>query len=219
MHGRCRIELPGEPAVSGMNERLLVIFSKNPVAGKVKTRLAASIGPEQALEIYERLRSLTEKATATIDAKRAVFYSEFIPESDLFRTAGTEAWLQQGDDLGERMHQAFLKGFSLGFSRIALIGTDCPDLSPVIIDTAFRRLDSCGVVLGPAHDGGFYLVGLQLPFPELFLGREWSTPLVLKESLEIIRQHRTSCELLPTLSDIDTIDDLRTSSLWNTTPD
>lgn len=205
--------------MSGRNERLLVIFSKNPVAGKVKTRLAASIGPERALEVYEQLRSLTEKATATIEAQRAVFYSDFIPGNDLFLTAGTQAWLQEGDDLGERMHRAFLKAFSLGFSRVALIGTDCPELSPEIVNMAFRKLDRCDVVLGPALDGGFYLVGVQRPFPELFLGRKWSTPVVLNDSLDIIGKHRNSCELLPPLSDIDTIDDLRTSRLWNTTPD
>jgi uncharacterized protein len=203
--------------MSPPNNHLLVVFSKNPVAGRVKTRLAASIGDEKALAIYEMLRGMTEKATANINAMRAVFYSEFIPENDLFLTEKTSAWLQEGNDLGERMHLALLKGFSLGFSRVALIGTDCPEMSPFIVNLAFRKLDTCDVVLGPALDGGFYLVGMKQPFPELFLERTWSTAAVLNESLRIIRKNGKTCEQLPTLSDIDTLEDLEKSGLWNET--
>lgn len=204
--------------MSVRSDRLLVIFSKNPVAGHVKTRLAATIGNEKALKIYEKLRVITEKVTNSIDAQRAVFYSDYVPECDLLLTSGTEAWLQEGDDLGARMHNAFLKSFSFGFSSVALIGTDCPDLSPVIIDLAFRKLEDCDVVFGPALDGGFYLVGLNRPFPELFLDRQWSTSQVLDQSLRIVKNHLATCELLPVLSDIDTFEDLEKSGLWNENP-
>lgn len=196
------------------NDKLLIVFSKNPVAGWVKTRLAASIGDAEALRIYEQLRELTKNATAGIDASKAIAYSDFIPNTDLLLAPDTEAWLQQGRDLGERMHRAFVKGFSLGFSRIALIGTDCPELSPFILDLAFTKLETSDVVLGPARDGGFYLVALKRPFPELFLDRTWSTSSVLNDSQRIVREHGKSCDLLPALSDIDTIDDLKASSLW-----
>ncbi|AAM72643.1 MAG TPA: glycosyltransferase [Chlorobaculum sp.] len=196
------------------NDELLIIFSKNPVAGRVKTRLASAIGDAEALRIYEQLRELTKQATTGINASKAIAYSDFIPNTDLLLAPDTEAWLQQGSDLGERMHRAFVKGFSLGFSRVALIGTDCPELSPFILDLAFRKLDACDVVLGPARDGGFYLAALKQPFPELFLGRTWSTSSVLNDSQRIIREHGRSCDLLPALSDIDTFDDLRASGLW-----
>ncbi|HHE31265.1 MAG TPA: glycosyltransferase [Chlorobaculum parvum] len=196
------------------NDKLLIVFSKNPVAGWVKTRLAASIGDTEALRIYEQLRKLTRRAITSVDAAKAIAYSDFIPNTDLLLTTDTEAWLQQGRDLGERMHRAFVKGFSLGFSRVALIGTDCPEISPFILDLAFRKLDTCDVVLGPARDGGFYLSALKRPFPELFLDRIWSTSEVLGDSLCIIRDHGKTHELLPALSDIDTFEDLKASGLW-----
>jgi hypothetical protein len=201
--------------MSDKSDRLLIVFSKNPMAGCVKTRLAASIGDREALEVYETLRSLTGQAAAKAESERAIFYSDFLPETDLLLTGNAEAHLQEGNDLGERMHRAFLKGFGLGFRQIVLIGTDCPALSTFLIDRAFECLTGDDVVMGPARDGGFYLVGMNSPLPELFLDRAWSTKEVLNDSLRIIREHRLSCELLPALSDIDTIDDLRESGLWN----
>ncbi|RXK81604.1 glycosyltransferase [Chlorobaculum sp. 24CR] len=200
--------------MKSQTDKLLIVFSKNPVAGRVKTRLASTIGDAEALRIYEQLRELTGHAAAGIDASKAIAYSDVIPETDLLLTGGAEAWLQQGGDLGERMHRAFVKGFSVGFSRVALIGTDCPEISPFILDLAFQKLDACDVLLGPARDGGFYLSALKRPFPELFLDRTWSTPEVLNDSLRIVREHRKSYDLLPALSDIDTFDDLKSSGLW-----
>ncbi|AOS83319.1 hypothetical protein BIU88_03665 [Chlorobaculum limnaeum] len=196
------------------NDKLLIVFSKNPVAGRVKTRLASAIGDAEALRIYEQLREITREAVAGVDAAKAIAYSEFIPDADLLLTGDAEAWLQDGGDLGERMHRAFVKGFSLGFSRVALIGTDCPEISPFILDLAFQKLDECDLVLGPARDGGFYLSALKRPFPELFLNRTWSTSSVLNDSQRIAREHSRTCELLPALSDIDTFDDLKSSGLW-----
>ncbi|NTU92774.1 MAG: glycosyltransferase [Chlorobiaceae bacterium] len=196
------------------DERLLVVFSKNPVAGRVKTRLAASIGDRDALEVYEALRGITERESARADCTRIVFYSDFVPETDLFLANGSQGLLQEGTDLGERMHRAFLEGFRLGFRHVALIGTDCPELSALLINRAFDTLSDCEAVLGPARDGGFYLVGLNRPMPSLFLRRRWSTPEVLQESLTIFREHGTAYSLLPALSDIDTIEDLEESGLW-----
>ena len=197
------------------HERLLIVFSKNPVAGLVKTRLAASIGAAEALLVYEELRMITEKVTAAADCTRTVFYSDYIPEEDLFLNGSTDAHLQDGADLGERIHRAFLKGFGLGFRQVVLIGTDCPELSSFLVDSAFDALDGHDAVIGPARDGGFYLVGLNRPLPELFLGRKWSTPEVLRESLRIIRERKMELAILPALSDIDTVDDLMESGLWD----
>ncbi|NTV01679.1 MAG: glycosyltransferase [Chlorobiaceae bacterium] len=196
------------------DERLLIVFSKNPVAGLVKTRLATSIGAAEALRVYEELRAITERATSAADCTRAVFYSDYIPEEDIFLDDATGAHLQDGTDLGERMHRAFLEGFRLGYRRVVLVGTDCPGLSVFLLDCAFEALEGDDAVIGPARDGGFYLIGLNRPIPELFLGRKWSTPEVLHESLSILSKQRAECAILPALSDIDTIDDLMESTLW-----
>ncbi len=201
--------------MTGKKNRLLIVFSKNPVAGQVKTRLAASIGEREALEVYETLRGITLVAAAGADCTKAIFYSDFIPENDLLLTGGQESFLQEGKELGERMHRAFLKGFSLGFDHIALIGTDCPGLSSFLIDRAFVELEMQDAVIGPARDGGFYLIGLNKPMPELFLDRKWSTSLVLNESLRILGRQGAEYALLPALTDIDTIENLRESGLWN----
>ncbi len=212
MYSRSWFKLSGLFAVN-MN-RLLVIFTKNPEAGRVKTRLARSVGEEKALEIYETLREHTATVTKGVDAKRMVYYSRFIPASDLFLTETFTPKIQQGDDLGERMFHAINSGFESGFHHIVLIGTDCYELSQEILNQAFSALEQCDAVVGPATDGGFYLIGLNRPLPELFLDRQWSTPDVLRETTTILQQLAIPCELLSELSDIDTFDDLKKSKLW-----
>ena len=194
--------------------RLLIIFTKNPEAGQVKTRLARSVGEEKALEIYETLRYHTATVTEGVDAKRMVYYSRFIPPSDLFLTDKFTPKLQQGDDLGERMFHALEAGIESGFRHIVLIGTDCYELSREILNQAFSALERFDAVVGPATDGGFYLIGLNRIFPELFLDRQWSTPDVLRETITILQRLAIPCELLSELSDIDTFDDLKKSKLW-----
>lgn len=197
------------------NKRLLIIFTKNPEAGEVKTRLARSIGNQKALEIYQRLRSHTAMVTSQVDAERMVFYSRFIPPSgDLFITKEFTLRLQEGEELGVRMLHALRTGFESGFHHIVLIGTDCYDLSPEILDSAFTALERYDAVIGPAIDGGFYLIGLKRLIPELFLERQWSTPEVFKETTSILQHQAIPFELLPPLSDIDTLDDLKKSRLW-----
>lgn len=193
-------------------DRLLIVFSKNPVAGQVKTRLACSIGNEKALEIYEALREHTARTVPAVRAKLAVYYSGFIPGSDIFLSPGTEARLQHGGDLGERMHNAISEGLSCGFRFVVLIGTDCPDISAGILEKAFLCLENLDAVLGPAKDGGFYLVGLKRSIPELFHQRVWSTGTVLAETIRRLEAAGASFSLLPELQDIDTLEDLQQSS-------
>jgi uncharacterized protein len=213
MYGRSRFKLSGLSAVN--KNRLLIIFTKNPEAGQVKTRLARSVGEEKALEIYETLRGHTAIVTEDVDAERIVYYSRFIPPSDLFLiTDKFTPKLQQGDDLGERMFNAISSGFESGFHHIVLIGTDCYELSREILNQSFRALERFDAVVGPATDGGFYLIGLNRVFPELFLDRQWSTPDVLRETTTILQRLGIPCELLSELSDIDTFDDLKKSKLW-----
>ncbi len=198
--------------------RQLIILSKNPEAGMVKTRLAKSIGDEKALEIYEILRQHTALVAEKVDANRVVFYSRFIPSSDLFFNDNFSSRLQDGNDLGERMLHAIKSGFESGFHHVVLIGTDCYELNPTILEDAFSLLERADAVIGPAKDGGFYLIGMKRVIPELFLDRQWSTPDVLRDTLAILKQLDTTCELLVELSDIDTFDDLKKSPLWTSKP-
>jgi rSAM/selenodomain-associated transferase 1 len=194
--------------------RLLVIFTKNPEQGKVKTRLAKAIGEIKALEVYETLRKHTARVTEAVTAKKEVFFSNFIPVNDTLLTRETTARLQKGSDLGERMLHALSSGFKTGSRRIVLIGTDCHELSSTIIEEAFSALDHVDTVIGPAKDGGFYLIGMKKAIPELFSHREWSTPDVLQETIDILLRLDISFKQLRELSDIDTLDDLEKSGLW-----
>ncbi|MBZ4219817.1 MAG: TIGR04282 family arsenosugar biosynthesis glycosyltransferase [Chlorobium sp.] len=196
------------------NGRLLIIFTKNPEAGLVKTRLAQTVGDEKALEVYETLREHTALVTATVEAERQVYYSRFIPSSDLFFTSKFTFKLQEGEDLGARMLHAIRTGFQTGFRHIVLIGTDCYELSSDMLNQAFKALERSDAVIGPAIDGGFYLIGVNMLLPELFLNRQWSTPEVCRETIEVLQRFAIPYELLPALSDIDTFDDLKKSTLW-----
>ncbi len=200
------------------SDRQLIILSKNPEAGMVKTRLAKSIGNEKALEIYEILRQHTALVAEKVDAKRMVFFSRFIPSSDLFLNDNFSASLQDGIDLGERMLHAIKSGLESGFHHVVLIGTDCYELNPAILGDAFSLLERADTVIGPAKDGGFYLIGMKRVIPELFVDRKWSTPDVLQDTLAILKQLDTTYELLLELSDIDTFDDLKKSPLWTSKP-
>lgn len=212
MYRRSRFKLPGLSAVN--KHRLLIIFTKNPEVGRVKTRLAHSIGEEKALEVYEILRSHTARVTEGVDAERIISYSRFIPPSDLFLTDGFTPRLQKGDDLGERMFHAIEEGFESGFRHIVLIGTDCYELSREILNEAFSALEQGDAVIGPAIDGGFYLIGLNKLFPKLFLDRQWSTSEVFSETATRLQRLGIEYQLLAELSDIDTFEDLKKSSLW-----
>ncbi len=191
--------------------RLLIIFTKNPVKGEVKTRLARSIGEQKALEVYETLREYTAMVTEGVNAERKVYYSRFIPSSDLFLAENFSTGIQKGGDLGERMFHAMQEGFEAGFAHVVLIGTDCYELSREILDEAFCALERFDAVIGPATDGGFYLIGLNRVLPELFLDRKWSTHEVFRETTTILQRFAITYELLPELSDIDTFEDLKKS--------
>lgn len=193
---------------------ILLVLCRNPELGRVKSRLASSIGEQAALEAYELLLARTCEAACSLRVDKAIFYSRFIPESDRFIEAGFRAHLQEGCDLGERMHNAFTTAAAAASNAMVLIGTDCPGLTGGILDEAFRLLESNEAVLGPAMDGGYYLVGLRHPMPELFLNRRWSTPTVLQEALATLRSHNIEPALLKELGDVDTLEDLKREGLW-----
>lgn len=190
-------------------ERLLIIFVKNPVLGKVKTRLAKTVGAEKALFIYKALLTHTKEISLSVEAAKAVFYSDLIDEQDLWCASIFEKYKQEGNDLGERMYHAFELGFSKGYQHIVIIGSDCLDLSSNLIDEAFENLANHDFVIGPAKDGGYYLLGMKKLCKDVFEHKNWSTSTVLQETMKDLEALNATCYYLPVLSDIDEENDLR----------
>ena len=196
-----------------MNKALL-IFAKKPELGKVKTRLAADIGDKKALGIYQQLLTYTFNVANKIETHIiACFTEEDKPTLD--RLPHDSFYKQEQGDLGHKMHKAFEYSFSKGFDKTVIIGTDCPDLTHEILEEAYRKLDAHDVVIGPAKDGGYYLIAMKTSKPYLFQNKEWSTEKVLIQTIQSIKENSLTFYLLQELNDIDTVEDLASSSIYN----
>lgn len=185
----------------------LIIFQKNAILGTVKTRLAATVGDERAFEIYNWLTSHTHQVAKGTKVDKFIFYSDFIPDQAIQEYPGYHFEIQRGADLGARMQHAFSVLFAGGYSNVVIIGTDCPDLKVSDLTSAFLILGQNDLVLGPARDGGYYLLGMRKFFPELFREIPWSTPRVLEMTLDIADHSKLDYEFLKIHSDVDTFDD------------
>lgn len=190
-----------------MEDNLILIFTRNPELGKVKTRLAASIGNEKTLEIYKFLLQHTEKIVSKIEVSRRVLYSEEIIKNDIWDNNLYQKSLQSGIDLGEKMKNAFADGFENKYKKVVVIGTDLHDLEISDIEIAFHELENNDVVIGPAEDGGYYLLGLKFIPKNIFENKEWSTETVLKDTLNDLKNFKV--HLLDIKNDIDTVDDIK----------
>ena len=188
-----------------MKKEVVLIFQKNEVLGKVKTRLAAGMGEHRALEIYRYLIRLTYSALETVQVPVWTYFSDFIPQT--VNVPVDRSFVQQGQDLGERMANAFARTFESGMNKGVLIGTDCPTLQPQHLVQAFDALTNSDLVLGPATDGGYYLIGMKHLHSNLFEGITWSTSTVLAETLKRAKIAGLSVYLLPQLDDVDTAAD------------
>ena len=174
-------------------KKALLIFARQPVPGRVKTRLAPPLSNLQAAELYRcMLEDVLAWASSLPDVKKYIFYDGGAEAPGYFAEAapGLVCLPQRGKDLGERMAEAFRETFAMGHAQALIIGTDSPDLPSVFIEEAFARLQrgECDAVFGPTMDGGYYLVGMSRLHRELFSGISWSSAAVLQESLE--RSHR-----------------------------
>lgn len=190
-----------------MQERHLIIFVKNPVLGTVKTRLAEGIGDEKALEVYNQLLAITRTVAGNVACIRHVFYSDRIENDDWNEGLFTKH-VQEGNSLGERMNNAFEKVFALGAKQVIIIGCDCPKISSSIIEEAFETLNQKDTVIGPAKDGGYYLLGSKSLHRFLFEEKEWSTDSVFEDTVLDFIENRLTYGRTETLSDLDTIYDL-----------
>ncbi len=188
-----------------MKKEVLLVFQKNEVLGRVKTRLAAGLGEKQALDIYRKLLDKTYFELNKVSVPIHTYYSEFIPEKP--NHAADQFQIQVGQDLGERMKNAFAANFDFGAEKVVLIGTDCPTLQSQHLLQAFEVLNDSDLVLGPATDGGYYLIGMKRRADFLFEGITWSTAEVLSQTLSLASQWGLRTTLLPELSDIDTQED------------
>jgi len=180
----------------------IIIFIKNIERGKVKTRLAATVGDDQALKIYEALLEHTQKVVRAVNAERFLFYSSFIEKKDSWSGNFFNKKVQSQGDLGSRMSNAFLDVFGVDGKAI-IVGSDCASLTPEIIKTALEKLDEYPFVVGPTFDGGYYLLGMNSYEPSVFEDIEWSTETVFPTTLLRMASLRKRCFFLPQLSDID----------------
>jgi len=194
-----------------MAKNLLIVFVKNIILGKVKTRLAKTIGDEGAFQIYSELVDITEKETQRVDANRHVYFSDAIITS---KWKNDQKFTQEGIDLGVRMKNAVVHGFEQGYNNVIVIGSDLPDISSEVIETAFQQLSSNEVVFGPADDGGYYLLGMSQMIPSIFENKPWSQSDLLNVTLQEISEQRKSVAMLETLNDIDTFEDLINSDFY-----
>lgn len=186
----------------------LLLFIKNPIPGKTKTRLAADVGNDMALQMYHRLTDWTrEQAAGLQGVDRYLWYSEHIPETDDWPTAQFEKHVQEGDGLGERMEAAFAQAFAAGHQRVIIIGSDCPGITTEYLETAFRALESSDLVIGPALDGGYTLLGMRKLNPSLFREISWSTDSVLPDTLARAEAAELTVTQLTPLSDVDYLED------------
>lgn len=190
-----------------MNDCLLIIFTRNPELGKVKTRLAKTIGDTSALEVYTFLLNHTREITSLLAVSKQVHYSVKIRKNDLWKPTIYTKKQQVGDNLGLRMMHAFDQGFLDGFKNIILIGSDMYDLSQKDIEDAFLALENYNFVLGPADDGGYYLIGMKQLNESIFLEKSWGTNTVLQDTLLDLKDE--SITLLPSRNDVDIYDDIK----------
>jgi rSAM/selenodomain-associated transferase 1 len=194
-----------------MSKTLLIVFVKNIILGKVKTRLAKTVGDKKAFEVYKQLVDITEECSLKVKSDKHIYFSDVVISS---KWNSELKFVQQGKNLGERMFNAFNYGFSNGYEKVILIGSDLPEISPSVINKGFSELEKKDVVFGPAEDGGYYLVGMKKPQKFIFENKPWSKPELLNLTLVELGKQDVSFSLLQTLNDIDTFEDFKSSKLY-----
>jgi rSAM/selenodomain-associated transferase 1 len=170
--------------------------------------LAATIGDEQALKVYQLLLEKTKHETVNLNLDKLVYYSDHIDNSDLWKNQSYDKEVQVPGNLGIKMASAFEKAFQDGYQRVCIIGSDCYEMSQAHLESAFKMLKSNDAVIGPAEDGGYYTIGMSRFIPELFENKAWSTDTVGADTIKNFENLALSYEVLPTLNDVDTEGDL-----------
>ncbi len=196
------------------NKKAIILFTKNPELGKVKTRLAKTIGNEEALSIYKKLLLHTLDIVTPVEADKFVFYSDSITNEDIWSNTSFQKKVQHGTDLGARMAHAFQEVIELGYQSVCIIGSDCYELNSQGIEQAFKALETNDAVVGPTFDGGYYLLGMNQFHRPLFQNKTWSTDSVYPDTIQDFQNLKLSYFDLEKLSDIDEEKDL--PLIWKT---
>ncbi|MEX0268047.1 TIGR04282 family arsenosugar biosynthesis glycosyltransferase [Leptolyngbyaceae cyanobacterium UHCC 1019] len=186
----------------------LIIFTRYPEAGKAKTRLIPALGAEGAAMLHRQMTDHTFVQVQRLQFQHPICVEVRFAGGDrdlMQRWLGTDLmYTVQGEgDLGDRMGRSLQSALNAGVDRVLIIGTDCPDLTASLLEQAFCELEQHDLVLGPASDGGYYLIGIRRWIPRLFRGIAWSTASVLERTLAIAAELSLSVALLPVLSDVD----------------
>jgi rSAM/selenodomain-associated transferase 1 len=191
----------------------LLVFVRAPTPGKVKTRLARSLGDEKAAEFYRLCIdvALEEIGQLSRDVERYISFAEPINKCEVKRLTnlGFKVVVQEGENLGRRLCKAFSTVLKSGARRVVIIASDVPDLSASIMREAISGLDNSDVVIGPCYDGGYYLIGMKELHQELFHGISWGTERVYQQTLDAAEESCLTVRQLPILIDIDTEADLQ----------
>ena len=191
---------------------IVLLFIKAPFTGRVKSRLAAAVGEEAALALYKNfILDIIDALRTSGYPFRIFFYPPDAKEAITTWLVGYPAVPQDGSDLGERMELAFRKTFLEGYTSAILIGSDIPDLTPAVFHEALESLNENDAVIGPADDGGYYLIGFnQRSFqPSIFRGIPWSTDTVFRKTMDILHESSLRVYLVPQWKDVDTLEDLK----------
>ncbi len=192
-----------------INKSALIIMLKNPILGRVKTRLAKDIGDENALLIYHKLLEKTHAITQHLNQDIFLFYDNYVERNDLFETTKYKKYTQCSGDLGIRMDYAFSIPFKNEYKDVVMIGADCFELTQNHIEQAFDALKAGNdFVIGPAFDGGYYLIGMKKWNRWILESKSWSTSTLFEETKSDIANRNGTLKILDTLNDIDTISDL-----------
>jgi rSAM/selenodomain-associated transferase 1 len=189
-----------------MPKNLLLVFTRNPELGKVKTRLAKTVGNATALKIYTFLLKRTRDIAIKVSADKAVYYSVKVRENDIWDASIFQKHQQVGEDLGIRMLHAFKNGFKAGYEKVIIIGSDLYDLTSETIENAIIALENNEVVIGPAEDGGYYLLGMNSLEEKIFKNKDWGTETVRKDTLKDLKDKKVF--LLGELNDVDVFEDI-----------
>ena len=191
---------------SSSEKNILLIFLKNSEQGKVKTRLAQTVGDEKALEIYKKLKAYTFSIASQTEADKQLWFSNFLPKKHALPKSLNDAAVkvQVGDSLGERMKRGFQQVFDEGYSKAVIIGSDCAQLKSKHLQNAFDALSTSDIVVGPARDGGYYLLGMNTYLPSLFDDIDWSSERVYRQTVAKIKEGNHSYTALEPLNDVDT---------------
>lgn len=198
----------------------LLIFTRYPQPGRTKTRLIPALGAEAAADLQRQMAEHTLRQVFALCKTTPLSVEVWFAGSSLGAEENDlhlmQAWLgpewvyqvQRGLDLGERLIQAIELAFEQGMQRVVTIGTDCPGLDTVLMQQAFQGLSQSDLVLGPATDGGYYLIGLRQFIPDLFVGIHWGSEMVLQQTIEIAESMGLTISYLDPLTDVDRPEDL-----------